>query len=189
MKYQEFLHNCVQELSLIPETVQEEFSYLSEKQLNWQPNPKSWSILQCLYHLIVSDATYDEVFKKILNKYPKNSVNKEVKFSWLGKWLINSINPQNVNKLSAPKKFQIPKSSNLSKEDVLKNYLERVEILKNYFIDFQGLDLNTIYLSSPALWILRYNLSACIQILTYHHLRHNLQAMKVKQNTKFPYEL
>ncbi len=187
MKYSELIRNCIYELSLIPNTVQEEFGYLTENQLNWRPNSKTWSILECLEHMIISDSLYDEIFQSILSKYPKNSIDKKLKFSWLGNLLINSVNPKNTyNKIPAPKKFQIPSNSHYDKEETFNRYLNRIEILKNYFEEFKGLDLNNIYLSSPALWILRYNLSACIQIMTYHHQRHIIQGIKVKQNTQFP---
>lgn len=186
MKYSELLKSCINELDKIPDIIQEEFGYLSEKQLNWKPNQKSWSILQCLEHLIISDTLYDETFQNILKKYPKNSENKEVKFSWLGKWLLNAVNPSNSNKIPAPKKFQVNIQVNYNKEETINRYLGRVQKLKNYFQQFEGLDLNQIYLSSPALWILRYNLSACIQIMTYHHQRHIIQGVKVKRNTQFP---
>ncbi len=188
MKYSELIKNCINDLDKIPDTIQEEFGYLSEKQLNWKPKPKSWSILQCLEHMIISDSQYDEPFELILHKYSKNSEDKEVKFSWLGKWLINGVNPQNSSKIPAPKKFQVNSESSLKKEEILNLYLVRIEDLKTYFLKFQGLDLNQIYLSSPALWILRYNLSSCIQIMTYHHQRHIIQGVKVKRNTQFPIE-
>ncbi len=186
MKYSDLLQNCSRELSLIPEIIQEELGYLSEKQLNWKLNSKSWSILQCLEHLILSDSLYEPTFETILNKYPRKSADKPVKFSWLGKWLIKAINPQNRSFLPAPKKFQVPNLSNYHKQDTLNRYLNRVKRLKSYFEQFQGLDLNAIYISSPAFWLLRFNLSACIQILTYHHQRHILQIVRIKRNTQFP---
>lgn len=186
MKYSELIKNCISELEKIPDIVQEEFGYLSENQLNWKPNAQSWSISECLNHLIISDSLYDETFQKIFTKYPKNSPDRDVQFSWLGKWLINSINPSNSKKIPAPKKFQVPNASHWNKEEILNLYFNRVHKLSNYFSEFQGLDLNKIYLSSPALWILRYNLSSCIQLMIYHHQRHIIQGVKVKQNTQFP---
>jgi len=188
MKYSEFLASCSAELNKIPETIEEEFGYLHENQFNWKPNSQSWSILECLNHLIATDSSYDATFEKIIHNHRKKFVEKEVKFSWLGKWLVNSINPNNSSKMKAPKKFQAPRNSHLKKDEVLSKYMDRLNILMKHFDSFNGLDLNNIYLSSPALWILRYNLSSCVQLLTFHHQRHIIQAMKVKRNTQFPIE-
>lgn len=185
MKYSEFIQNSIIELNQISEIIQEEFYHLSENQLNWKPNQKSWSILQCLNHLILSDSMYDETFEKILKKYSPQSKDQEVKFSWIGKWLINAVNPNHHTPIPAPKKFQVSNDF-LKKNETFSTYNSRLEKLTQYFENFKGLDLNQIYLSSPALWILRFNLSSCIQIMTYHHQRHLLQCMKIKRNTQFP---
>jgi uncharacterized damage-inducible protein DinB len=43
----------------------ERFQTLSEEQFNWKPNTKSWSIAQCLDHLIVSNEKYFPVFEAV----------------------------------------------------------------------------------------------------------------------------
>lgn len=40
-------------------------SNLTSEQLNWKPGEESWSIGQCLDHLIISDCLYFPAFKKI----------------------------------------------------------------------------------------------------------------------------
>ena len=40
------------------------FSNISLEQLNWKPSPQSWSLAQCLHHLIVAGSSLFSCFKK-----------------------------------------------------------------------------------------------------------------------------
>ena len=42
-----------------------EFLTISSAQLNWRASPESWSIGQCLHHLIVSNGKYIPIFNSI----------------------------------------------------------------------------------------------------------------------------
>ena len=48
--------------------VKTEFIDFSLYQLNWKPSPESWSIGQCLDHLIIADCLYFPALKKIAER-------------------------------------------------------------------------------------------------------------------------
>ena len=60
-----FIKGILQKGKEAKDKVEAEFSVISVAQLNWKPSAKSWSIAQCLDHLIVSDSSYFPVLKKI----------------------------------------------------------------------------------------------------------------------------
>jgi uncharacterized damage-inducible protein DinB len=58
-----FLKDIFAQLDIVSEQVKQNFIDLDESQLNWKPNEKSWSIGQCLDHLIVTNNQYSKIFK------------------------------------------------------------------------------------------------------------------------------
>lgn len=57
--------NWVQEIDKITLDAELLFSELSGEQLNWKPNPQTWSIAQNLEHLIVVNETYYPVLSAL----------------------------------------------------------------------------------------------------------------------------
>src|SRR5215510_4453254 len=85
-----------------------EFSNLTTEQFNWKPFPDSWSIAQCLHHLIVSDSSYFPDLKKIINgSYKMSFWQRYSPFSKkLGQKLKKQLREQVTKKMKAPKKIQ-----------------------------------------------------------------------------------
>lgn len=186
MKYSEFLKYCDAEFGKAIEIMEEEFGYQSEEQLRWKPSSKSWSMLECLEHLIVSDTKYYPKFEQIILKYKPVGAEKEVQFNWMGRWLVNGVNPANMTRIPAPSSFQPTKDKNLVPSEVIKTYKEDVANLRSWIKKFEGFDLNNIVIGSPALFLIRLNLSSVFQIFVYHHHRHLGQAVRVKRSANFP---
>ena len=55
----------VSEYEKIIGKVQDTFGNLSGKQINWKPRPDSWSVGQCLDHLINSNEAFDGEFQSL----------------------------------------------------------------------------------------------------------------------------
>ena len=60
-----FIKTILQKGKEAKEKVRSEFSNISLEQLNWKPSPESWSMGQCLEHLVISDGSYFPGFKKL----------------------------------------------------------------------------------------------------------------------------
>src|SRR5215813_1774027 len=70
MKDELFIQQMLQKGKAAGEKAKAEFSNITLPQLNWKPAPDSWSIGQCLDHLVVADCLYFPTFKQIAeNKY------------------------------------------------------------------------------------------------------------------------
>jgi hypothetical protein len=55
MKDEPFIQRMLQKGKEAGEKVKNEFENITQEQLNWKPAPESWSIGQCLDHLVVAD--------------------------------------------------------------------------------------------------------------------------------------
>ncbi len=53
-----YLSDMVKQAQATTERVTSSFGDLSGERLNWKPNARSWSVAQCLDHLITADKTY-----------------------------------------------------------------------------------------------------------------------------------
>jgi hypothetical protein len=55
MKDEPFIQRMLQKGKEAGEKVKIEFQNITHRQLNWKPAPDSWSMGQCLDHLVVAD--------------------------------------------------------------------------------------------------------------------------------------
>jgi len=61
----ERITNITTDISKVAADVRISFGNLSPAQLNWKPDDKSWSVAQCLDHLITTHRQYFPLFKKM----------------------------------------------------------------------------------------------------------------------------
>src|SRR5262245_39677562 len=89
------------------EKVKTNFTNTSLAQLNWKPAPESWSIAQCLDHLITADCLYFPELKEITEgKHVMTMWEKWSPFGGLfGKILVTQLTENVKKKMTAPKIF------------------------------------------------------------------------------------
>lgn len=178
----EILKKCIE----AKEKVQAEFSELTSLQLNWRPSVNSWSIGQCLDHLIISDCLYFPVFQKIKDGDFKMSFweNRNPLGGFFGKLLATQINEIPNKKLNAPKIFN-PSQSNIDQEIFIR-FNKHLDSLLNYITGCKKLDIDKINITSPVSKVVTYSLRKAIAIIIQHLHRHIYQALKVKAMKEFP---
>ena len=168
------------------EKVKATFSSLSLSQLNWKPAEDSWSIGQCLDHLIVADCSYFPQFKKIA------SGNFRMKFweRWnpfnglWGKIMVNYVQEKPRRKLKAPK-IILPAAHDIDAV-VLERFHKHLDTLLEYIAAYQKTDLDKTHITSPISKFITYSLRRAILLLMQHEHRHINQAIRVKQAKDFP---
>lgn len=107
MKDEDFINGLLQKGREANGKVSSEFSNSSAGQLNWQSSPVSWSIAQCLDHLIVSHLIYFFRLKKITEgNFKMNFWEKYSPFTKIwGSIMKDQMQEQVKRKLKAPKKI------------------------------------------------------------------------------------
>lgn len=162
------------------------FSSLSPEQLTWKPNRKSWSILECYDHLLVTNQLYLPKIKGAIEKAEQSPENGVVPFkpSFFARLFIRSLKPGSGFKIKTFKVFkpkngatnlEIP-SQFLSQQDELIALLKRAD----------ECDVNAVRFSSPVSKLIRFSLGEGLSVVVVHEQRHLLQAQNLQLMTDFP---
>jgi uncharacterized damage-inducible protein DinB len=181
-----FIRSLLQKGREAKEKVNSELSGTSLMQLNWKPLPGSWSIGQCLDHLVVSESSYFSILKKVIDgTYKMNFWERHSPFSAIcARILKDQLQEKVKRKLKAPKKFH-PSRSEL-KMEVIERYHQNLDGFLELISNCQKIDIDKIILTSPAIRIVTYSLRDALYFLIQHEHRHINQAIRVKSNENFP---
>lgn len=161
------------------------FTHLSEIQFNWKSNPESWSVGECISHLINSNALYLSKIEFILTSNTSAPAKDfSYKQSFFGKLIAKGVDPAYARKSKTFKVF-FPTASEIHK-DIIDDYVKS----SKKFIELAGrmrnLDLKRIKLSSPVNKLIRLNLGDPLIIIPLHDERHLNQAKRVMSKEEFP---
>jgi hypothetical protein len=76
------------------------FGSLSTNQLNWKPNPETWSIAQNIDHLIVINESYFPIFSELKEGTYQAPFAGKIGFivSFMGNTILNSVKPDRKKK-------------------------------------------------------------------------------------------
>jgi len=165
------------------------FGSLSVEQLNWKPAEKSWSIAQCLDHLITTHSRYFPLFERLTTGeatptfWAKNSPLS----GYFGKFLIKSLRPENQKKMKTTSKA-FPSSSEIS-GDIVDRYCEHQAQLIDHLKKIpDSVDPVKTIITSPLMGFVTYSLDDCFTILAVHGPRHFGQGKRVTEAEGFPGE-
>ena len=175
---------AIGELEKITEDFRAAFGSLTNEQLNWKPVAESWSIAQCVDHLIRSN---DEVQPAINAKLAggKNSFLE----SWspltgfFGGFLKNSL-MKDSRKFKAPSKSIVPPSE--IEAGIIDRFAENQKAVIHSINAMEKLDLDKTVITSPFVRVMTYRLSDGLGILVEHEKRHFRQATRVVASDGFP---
>jgi hypothetical protein len=161
-------------------------SNISFEQLNWKPSPGSWSIAECLEHLLISDRSYFDNLKEIVvGKYKMTFWEQYSPFATLcGRLLKDRLRETVKKKMKAPKKIRpLPSAKPVAFIDI---YFENLECFLNYISKCADIDIDKTIITSPTIKIVTYSLRDAFEFLIQHEHRHINQAIRVKENHEFP---
>ena len=161
------------------------FGQLSEEELNWKPDPNTWSIAQNIDHLITINSTYFPIIASLHQGSYKLSLMGKVGFiaPVMGKMVLNAVGPDRKQKT---KTFPIwePSTSRI-KGDILTRFSKHQEDLKLAIEGSADLLEKGVIISSPANKNIVYSLESAFDIIVSHEERHLVQAQElweVKRN-------
>lgn len=175
------------EISRLKSDMEAKTANLSEAQLNWKPDPKSWSVAEVLEHLIKTDRTYETQLRQAAEKAKSENIKerKPHESTWLGKFAIDYIKPkENMRKLKAPS-VMTPTASRYD-TGIVTRYQEAVDALERALTGFDGYDFNKIKIASGVVPLVRFNLGDYFIFTIQHHLRHQGQIDRLLKRPEFP---
>jgi len=172
------------ELSANDQTAQALARGLTEEQLNWQPQPGSWSVGQCLEHLCLTNEAYLTWISVALKEKPDSPV-EQITPGWFGRWFIrNFVEPSPGSKrVSAPAKIRPAARLDLA---VVSRFLSSNKSCRELIVRACGKDINRIRFRNPFVPGVRFTVGTGLEIIVGHERRHLLQAERVRDLVNFP---
>ena len=175
------MKNWTTQIDIITAAYSDNFQTLSHEQLNWKPNPQTWSIAQIIEHVIMVNETYYPTIDGLKSgKYITPWIGK-IGFitTFLGKTILNAVKPDRKRKM---KTFPIwePTESQIN-GDILAQFENHQTELKRYIETSNEFIDNRTIISSPANRNIVYKLETAFDIIVSHEHRHLEQAKEVLQ--------
>ena len=158
-----------------------DFGSLSTEQLNWKPNPQTWSIAQNIDHLIIVNETYYPVLTSVKEGTYQTPFIARLGFmvSFLGKTVFKAVQPDRKKKM---KTFPVwePTTSQV-KDDIINQFKKHQGELKRQIETSKDLVEKGTVISSPANKNIVYKLETAFDIIVSHEQRHFEQAKEILQ--------
>jgi hypothetical protein len=173
------IESVVSDLGSISNEARAAFGSLNVEQLNWKQTEKSWSVAQCLDHLITINSLYFPIFEKLAKGNLPNTLLERVSplSGFFGRYLIKAMSPETTKKMKTSKKAY-PSSSEIE-GDIVARFAEHNRQLADHISAIPvDIDLSRI-ITSPLAGFVTYSLDDCLTMLVVHERRHLLQATRV----------
>ncbi len=186
MKIDMSLSELLNEANAITIDVQSAFGKWTAEQLNWKPNPDSWSAAQCLDHLIAVNNPMLAVIAQAFGGAKSTRLIERLPFwSWLcGRMMVKALVPGGTQKFKAPPKGQ-PSASKLDPQIVSQFAAHQQDVAEKIkAIESRG--LANVVMTSPFMNFITYSLLDACRIIVVHERRHFEQARRVMAAEGFP---
>lgn len=161
------------------------FGGLTERQLHWSPDPGSWSVAQCLDHLLRANRAYLERLEPAVESLRvEASADPVLRGGRLGGWLASAAGPDPRLKIPAPGQFRPAVDG--TGDDVVARFLEQQDRILALLRDARGRDLDAARVGSPVLPLIRVRVTDALQLVVGHEQRHLDQAERTMDSAGFP---
>ncbi len=185
-----YLHMLSRETEILGQEITLLCSGMSGQRFNWKPAPASWSIGQCVQHLVVFNTLYfasiEQSVEKARRKYTARSLKSAqgtYKAGTIGGFLIRMMYPGAL-KVRTPQAFQ-PSHSDIP-HTALRDFSSAQQQLAGILRKCADINLNRTRVASPAAGLLRFRLGDILTILVRHERRHFDQMKRLAAHPLFP---
>jgi len=181
----ERIASIISDMTAVAEDARATFGGLSNDQLNWKPAEKSWSVAQCLDHVIKTNEQFYPEFAKLATGTRKNTFWENISplTGWGGRFLIKAVS-EDSKKAKAPSKAIVPPSD--IDAGILDKFAEHIDEVNKKIQSVADVDRKKTVVTSPFLVIFTYTLDDAYTVLVEHSKRHIRQAKRVMEAEGFP---
>lgn len=181
----ERIQSIISDMEAVAEDARSTFGSLTGDQLNWKPGEKSWSIAQCLDHIILSNTEFFPEFEKLASGTRKNSFWETYSpfTGWGGRFLIKAVS-EDSKKAKAPSKAIVPPSD--IDPRIVETFSDHIADINTKIESVADADRKKTVVTSPFLAVFTYTLDDAYTVLVEHSKRHIRQAKRVMEAEGFP---
>ena len=152
---------------------------LTDEDLARRPADGSWSIAECLDHLVATNRSYLRKMGRAVAANAPQSARPRFRHTLAGGWMRRMMEPPVRRRLPAPRKFR-PAPERRPAAERLAEFLAVQDELIAFSRSAAELDVAKIKFSSPVTRLLRLNLWDALTIIAAHERRHLWQARNVR---------
>ena len=180
------LKELLRQLDACTKEVENNFAHLNQEQLNFSPENGSWSIGQCLSHIIkTNEAYFPEVKKNLSEGYRMKFWEKYSPFSTsIGKSMLTHLGADIKKKFKTPKIFS--PNSKFTSTALFPAFSNHQKSMVELYQSFEKKSSYNSNITSPASKLITLPVSDLLKILVAHEQRHIKQAINVMSHPKFP---
>lgn len=171
-------------------TFAESLQKLSPAQWTWKPNPKRWSVAECVGHLNIFGEHYlSRSAKAMQGSKPLAQPAQNFKSGYWGEKLTNTMKPLPDNSIPSPMstlgKFD-PSKKNRVNANTLNTFIQQRKDMLAQIKQAGNCDLEGLRITSTLGPIIRFKLGDTYRFMVAHDQRHILQMKKVMAEAGFP---
>lgn len=176
----------IAETDAIAREAQAQFSRLNAPQLNWKPAAESWSVAQCLDHLMTANREMFPVMTAAASGTHKASLWESMPIipGLMGKFMVKAVSPQAKQKVKAPAKIR-PSASTLDAQ-IVTQFVNHQREVAEHLKRLTAVQADRIVMTSPLAGFVTYSLLDAARLIVAHERRHLAQAQRVMQTAEFP---
>lgn len=186
VKKNAYLHPILKAAAEQPQQFRDAFGKLTASQLNWKPNPETWSVGECIDHLIVTNRSYFAQLEAIArgDKYVSFWEKLPLLHGFWGKNLLKATSEVVQKKAKSPAPFAPTRST--VPADIVEEFCKQQQDLIAKVRSTDVVDHHATMITSPAASFISYSLHDGVQIIFQHERRHFNQAKALMARPEFP---
>jgi uncharacterized damage-inducible protein DinB len=156
----------------------ETFSDINTEQLNWKPDPETWSIAQNIAHIILLNKSYFQKFEKI--KLGTNNIPIATRLRYWFTFARNPIIPYtDTNRLKRAKTYEFWESTRTDyTKDIFTDFQVHQAEFKKYIDELKDINGRTL-VPYPGNNAFIFTLESAFDLLVDHEIRHYNQAKEL----------
>lgn len=156
---------------------------LSEELGTWRAADGSWSVAQCLDHIVKANLQYlAPMFDPAERARERHRMRRgPAKPGLIGRFFVRTLEPpvKKLMRMTAPPSILPHENPALS--DAFARFLRTQSETRRVLHDFSDLDLNAVHFRNPFIPGLRFSLATGFHVITAHERRHLWQAWRVRR--------
>jgi hypothetical protein len=174
------------ELERTTADVRSTFGRLDTRQLNWRPDATSWSVAQCLEHLVNANREMCGAIGRAADPAVPTTIWQRLPL-WprlFGRLMITSVTPTNRRRLQAPRTAR-PSTSDID-AGIIDRFSAGQEEVIALVRRFEQRDPDRAIIVSPFVRVITYSVIDALRVIAAHERRHFEQAHRLTQTAGFP---
>lgn len=162
------------------------FDSLTKEQITWKPDPNTWSIAECIEHLIVTDSQYIPNLTDALERAEGKRGGGDASYrpGFFAKKFINAAGENGKLKLKAPTKFRPDQAGHGGDAGAGGRFIAGQENLRGLIRRADGLNINRTKLPSPISPLFRFSIGEAFTLMISHQKRHLAQAERMEEKVR-----